>query len=176
LKTPFTIHFSETDMSLSSSSRRSLLVCSVLAISAASMSAQALAADAIAPIFSTKAGAIQGYDPVAYFLLNKPVKGSANFTTKWQGATWYFSSRNNLDAFVASPEKYAPQYGGYCAYGVAQGVTPETDPAAFVVRDNKLYLNLSKSVQKLWQQDIAGYVKDANNNWPALKAGTYVNK
>lgn len=163
-------------MSLFSPLRRTLLAASVLALSIGSLSAPAFAAETIAPIFSTAAGAIRGYDPVAYFKLNKPVKGNAKFTTQWQGASWHFSSKANLDAFVSDPEKYAPQYGGYCAYGVAQGYTPETDPAAFQVRDNKLYLNLSQVVLKKWQMDIPGYVKDADENWPALKAGTYVEK
>jgi YHS domain-containing protein len=163
-------------MSLSYVIRRKFLAVSTLALFIGSMSAPVHASDVIKPIFSTAAGAIRGYDPVAYFKLNKPVRGSAKFKTEWQGAIWHFSSQDNLDAFVASPEKYAPQYGGYCAYGVAQGYTPETDPAAFQVRDNKLYLNLSKAVLKKWQMDIPGYVKDANENWPALKAGTYVEK
>lgn len=163
-------------MPLFSNYRRNFLAACMVALSIGSMSAPASAAEAIKPIFSTAAGAIRGYDPVAYFKQNKPVKGNAKFTTQWQGASWHFSSQDNLDAFVANPEKYAPQYGGYCAYGVAQGYTPATDPAAFQVRDDKLYLNLSKAVLKKWQMDIPGYVKDADENWPALKAGTYVEK
>ncbi|MFZ6870541.1 YHS domain-containing (seleno)protein [Undibacterium sp. Di27W] len=130
----------------------------------------------IAPIFATEAGAIRGYDPVAYFKQNKPVKGKKELSYQWQGADWHFASKDNLEAFKADPEKYAPQYGGYCAYGVAQGYTPEIDPAAYKVVDGKLYLNLSKDVLKRWVKDIPGYVKDANENWPQLKAGTYVEK
>ncbi|WP_295764007.1 YHS domain-containing (seleno)protein [Undibacterium sp.] len=131
---------------------------------------------AIAPIFSTEEGAIRGYDPVAYFKQNKPVKGQKDLSTTWQGAQWHFSSQANLDAFKAEPEKYAPQYGGYCAYGVAQGYTPEIDPSAYKVLNGKLYLNLSPVVLKKWKKDIPGYVKDADKNWPELKAGTYVEK
>jgi YHS domain-containing protein len=131
---------------------------------------------AIDPVFSTKDGAIRGYDPVAYFKMNKAVKGSKKYSTMWQGAEWHFSSQNNLDAFIAEPEKFAPQYGGYCAYGVAQGYTPEIDPHAFAVRDGKLYLNLSKVVLQRWKQDTPGYIAEANKNWPELKAGTYVEK
>ncbi|MFZ6799063.1 YHS domain-containing (seleno)protein [Undibacterium sp. Di24W] len=137
------------------------------------LSAQAFA---IEPIFSSKDGAIRGYDPVAYFTKHKAVKGSKKLSTTWQGAEWHFSSQTNLDAFVADPEKYAPQYGGYCAFGVAQGFTPEIDPQAFAVRDGKLYLNLSKDVLKRWKENIPGYIADANKNWPELKAGTYVEK
>ena len=133
-------------------------------------------ADPIAPIFSTQAGAIRGYDPVAYFKQNRPIKGKTRLSYEWQGAIWHFSNQANLDAFKADPEKYAPQYGGYCAYGVAQGYTPETDPYAYKVVDGKLYLNLSKVVLKRWQEDISGYIQDANQNWPELKAGTYVEK
>lgn len=161
-------------MSLFSTYRRNFLAASMLALALGGVATHAVASEKIRPIFSTEAGAIRGYDPVAYFTLNKPVKGSAQFSTEWQGATWHFSSGANRDAFVAEPEKYAPQYGGYCAYGVAQGYTPETDPAAFKVLNNKLYLNLSKAVLKKWQMDIPGYVKDADQNWPTLKAGTYV--
>ncbi len=129
---------------------------------------------AIDPVFSTKEGAIRGYDPVAYFTQHKAVKGKAKLSYNWQGANWHFSSQANLDAFKNDPEKYAPQYGGYCAYGVSQGVTPEIDPHAFHVQDGKLYLNLSKVVLKRWKEDIPGYIKDADKNWPELKAGTYV--
>lgn len=129
---------------------------------------------AIAPIFSTEEGAIRGYDPVAYFKQNKPVKGQKDLSTTWQGAQWHFSSQANLDAFKAEPEKYAPQYGGYCAYGVAQGYTPEIDPSAFKVTGGKLYLNLSPAVLKKWKKDIPSYVKEADKNWPELKAGTFV--
>jgi len=136
-------------------------------------SAQAFA---IEPIFSSKEGAIRGYDPVAYFTKHKAVKGSKKLSTTWQGAKWHFSSQANLEAFVADPAKYAAQYGGYWAFGVAQGFTPEIDPQAFSVRDGKLYLNLSKDVLKRWKENIPGYIADANQNWPELKAGTYVEK
>lgn len=136
----------------------------------------ALAGPQIAPVFSTAEGAIRGYDPVAYFKQNKAVKGSKDLHYTWQQAEWHFANQANLEAFKANPEKFAPQYGGYCAYGVAQGYAPEIDPQAFKVTNGKLYLNLSRAVLKKWQQDIPGYVKDADKNWPELKAGTYVEK
>jgi len=131
------------------------------------------AGNPVAPIFATTNGAIRGYDPVSYFTDHKAVKGKAAYSYRWRDADWHFASAAHLAAFKAEPEKYAPQYGGYCAYGVAQGFTPETDPHAFQVVDGKLYLNLSKVVLKRWQQDIPGYVKDADKNWPQLQAGTY---
>ncbi|WP_374354967.1 YHS domain-containing (seleno)protein [Chitinimonas sp.] len=145
-------------------------------LAALALSVFSLAALAIQPVFQTEDGAIRGYDPVAYFTQHKPVKGDKQFTSKWQDAEWHFANEANLKAFEANPEKYAPQYGGYCAYGVAQGYTPETDPAAFKVVNNKLYLNLSQAVLKKWSKDIKGYVKDADENWPKLKDGSYKEK
>ena len=133
---------------------------------AAAMVASAMAAHAIPQVFSTKDGAIRGYDPVAYLTENRAVKGQKAITYNWNGAVWHFASKANLEAFKADPTKYAPQFGGYCAYGVAEGYTPETDPQAFKVVDNKLYLNLSKYVAQQWEKDIPGYIKAANENWP----------
>ena len=127
-----------------------------------------LAAAAQPPVFSDTAGAIRGYDPVAYFEQKAPVKGSREFTHQWNGATWRFASAANRDRFAAAPEKYAPQYGGYCAYGVAQGYAPEIDPAAWAVVDGRLYLNFSRDVQGRWSKDIPGYIRKANANWPAV--------
>ncbi|WP_338845901.1 YHS domain-containing (seleno)protein [Massilia sp. W12] len=143
---------------------------------ALTLCASAWAGQPVAPVFSTAEGAIRGYDPVAYFTEKKAHKGKPELRHVWQGATWHFASQSNLDAFKAQPEKYAPQYGGYCAYGVAQGYAPEIDPQAFKVVDGKLYLNLSQRVLKRWQKDIPGYVQAADKNWPELKAGTYVEK
>jgi YHS domain-containing protein len=110
--------------------------------------------------------AVGGYDPVAYFTEHKPVQGKADITYSWKGATWRFANAQNRDAFKAAPEKYAPQYGGYCAYAVAKGGTAKGDPNAWRIVDGKLYLNLSTNVQKLWEKDIPGYIKAAEKNWP----------
>ncbi len=115
-----------------------------------------------------KGVAVGGYDPVAYFTDHKPVPGKADITYSWKGATWQFASARNRDAFKASPAKYAPQYGGYCAYAVAQGATAKGDPKSWTVVDGKLYLNLSPSVQKLWKKNIPGYIKAADKNWPGV--------
>jgi hypothetical protein len=112
--------------------------------------------------------AIKGYDPVAYFTRSAPVKGSPNFTLNWMDATWRFSSAENRDEFAKDPEKYAPQYGGYCAYGVSKGHAVSIDPEAWKIVDGKLYLNYSKSVQKTWLGDIPGNIDQANRNWPKL--------
>ncbi len=103
---------------------------------------------------------------MAYFTEGKPVKGSAQHTHQWNGATWRFASATNRDTFAASPEKYAPQYGGYCAYGVADGYTVSTVPEAWSVVEGKLYLNYSRGVQDSWRKDTPGYIRKANANWP----------
>jgi YHS domain-containing protein len=112
--------------------------------------------------------AIKGYDPVAYFTDSKPVKGSPAFTHQWMGATWHFSTAGHRDEFARTPEKFAPQYGGYCAYGVSQNHTAPIDPEAWTVLDGKLYLNYSQGVKKTWSKEIPKYVEQADKNWPGL--------
>ena len=120
--------------------------------------------------FSFKASgiAIRGTDTVAYFTQGQAVEGSDNFTTQWQGATWKFSSQENLDLFVAEPEKYAPQFGGYCAYGVANGYLVKIEPDNWTIIDNKLYLNYSDGVQEKWEKDIPGYIDKASQKFEGL--------
>ncbi len=131
-----------------------------------------VSAAAIAPVYSTlPGGAIRGYDPVAYFTESKPVEGKKAFSHKWKGATWYFASEKNRDLFRADPEKYAPRYGGYCAYAVSRGYTASIVPEAWKIVDGKLYLNYSKGVQRAWEQDIPGNIKSADKNWPGLLKG-----
>ena len=122
-----------------------------------------------AEIFSSFfGGAIRGYDPVAYFTQGRPVKGSSDLTLEYKGATWMFSSAENKQAFVEMPEKYAPQYGGYCAYAVSQGYTASIDPEAWTIVDDRLYLNYNKDVREKWSRDIPGYIRKANANWPGV--------
>ena len=108
-----------------------------------------------------------GYDVVAYFS-GQPAKGQENFTTKWNGAIWRFANADNRAAFEADPVKYAPQYGGYCAYAVSKGSTAKGDPEAWTVVDGKLYLNFSEGVRETWRQDIPGNISAANSNWPKV--------
>jgi hypothetical protein len=112
--------------------------------------------------------AIKGYDPVAYFTDSKPVQGSAAFTHQWMNSTWRFASAEHRDEFARDPEKYAPQYGGYCAYGVSQGHTAPIDPEAWTIIEGKLYLNYSKGVKKTWAEAIPKHIDEANRNWPGL--------
>ena len=106
---------------------------------------------AVSPINTTwlEGVAVKGYDPVAYFVEGKPVKGSGKFEHKWMGAKWHFSSAENRDSFAKNPEKYAPQYGGYCAYAVSQGAIADIDPTAWKIVNGKLYLNLNHAVARI---------------------------
>jgi YHS domain-containing protein len=113
--------------------------------------------------------ALQGYDPVAYFTEGKPVAGKSEFVGKHGGATYRFASAANRDAFAAAPAKYAPQYGGWCAYGVAGGYKASIDPEAWTVADGKLYLNYNRVVRWRWASDIPGYVRKADEQWPAIQ-------
>lgn len=113
--------------------------------------------------------AIKGYDPVAYFTDSKPVEGKSDFTFEWQDAKWRFASAEHRDMFQKDPEKYAPQFGGYCAWAVSQDYTAGIDPDAWKIVDGKLYLNYSKDIQEKWLKDIPGNIKKAEENWPKLK-------
>lgn len=124
-------------------------------------------------VFATKEGAISGYDAVAYFSENKPVEGEKENTFIWKGEKWYFSTPANLATFKSNPEKYTPQFGGYCAYGVADGHKAKTDPQAWTILDGKLYLNYSKEVLQLWRKDQKNYIIKANENWAEVKKEKY---
>ncbi|AEE49783.1 YHS domain-containing (seleno)protein [Haliscomenobacter hydrossis] len=112
--------------------------------------------------------AVQGYDLVAYFEDHKPVKGSEEFTFKYETATYHFASKAHLNTFKKNPEKYLPEYGGFCAYGVSRGYAVGVDPDAWSIVDGKLYLNYSLKVQKTWSEDKPGYIKKADQNWPTV--------
>ncbi len=129
----------------------------------------ALTSHAAEPPVYTKGGlALSGYDPVAFFTDKKPAKGLAEFEIEWSGARWRFASAEHRDAFRAEPAKYAPQFGGYCAYGVAKGHTAKTEPDAWKVLDGKLYLNYDKQVQQLWEKELPRVVGEAEQQWPAV--------
>jgi YHS domain-containing protein len=108
-----------------------------------------------------------GYDVVAYFS-GQSAPGKAEITAEWNGATWRFANVQNKAAFEANPEKYAPQYGGYCAYAVSKGATAKGDPEAWTVVDGKLYLNFSTGVRETWRQDISANISAADANWPKV--------
>lgn len=135
----------------------------------------AISTSALAGDFYAKDGvAIKGYDPVAYFTDNRPIKGSPAYKAEYAGSVFHFVSQANRDAFAANPAKYAPQYNGFCAFGTAGGYKAAIDPAAFTIVNNKLYLNYNRDVRKKWSTDIPGFVVKADKNWPEVAKQTKV--
>lgn len=127
------------------------------------------AVGAVDPVNHDRDGvAIEGYDPVAYFEAGKPVEGSTEWEYEWNGAVWRFASAKNRDLFASDPDRYAPRYGGYCAYAVSKGTTAGIDPQAWKIVDGKLYLNYSAKIQRRWSEDIPGYIERADANWPRM--------
>jgi YHS domain-containing protein len=139
-------------------------------VAAIVVSAAGEARAASPPIYTPSSGlALGGYDPVAYFSAGQPTQGSAQFETTWQGARWRFASRENLDMFRATPERYAPQYGGYCAWAVgARNYLAPGDARYWRIVDGKLYVNYDASVQRNWLRDVPGFIAAADRNWPAI--------
>lgn len=149
--------------------KHNILLAAFLAVFALfGFSAQAQASDPIyTGTFSNTA--IKGYDTVSYFQGDGvPVKGSQDFKTDWRGATWLFSSQDNLNAFKDSPEKYAPQYGGYCAWAAAHGSLAKGDPAVYTLIDGKLYLNYDKSIHQKWLPRTDELIPRADKEYPEL--------
>ena len=112
--------------------------------------------------------AIDGYDTVAYHTQKQAVKGSKAHSYKWQGANWYFSSAGNLELFRKNPTKYAPQYGGYCAWAAARNKLADTDPEKWDIYHGKLYLNYNDKTRTEWLMDRAGMVRRGDANYPKL--------
>lgn len=146
---------------------RARFFVALMAIGLLAMGAQG--AKAAEEVNIVDGAAVHGYDVVAYFTQSKPVKGTSAYTAEHEGVTYRFSSAENRDKFGTDPAKYAPQYGGYCAFGTAMGRKFNGDPHAWAIVDDKLYLNLNKDVQARWKTDIPGFVKGANNNWPLIR-------
>ncbi len=134
--------------------------------------ALALPSQALDPVNKSRFGkvAIKGYDTVAYFEDSRPVEGEKSITHEWNGAVWRFATAEHRDLFAADPEKYAPQYGGYCAYAVSKGSTASIDPEVWTVWEGRLFLNYSKSIGEKWKSDIPGKVAAADEHWPRLLA------
>jgi YHS domain-containing protein len=112
--------------------------------------------------------ALRGYDPVSYFTEGKPQPGVPAHSYVYKGSKFQFASADNQKLFVENPDKYAPQFGGFCSYGTAQGYKVSTQPDAFSVVDGKLYLNYNREVVKIWQQDVPGNIVKAEENWPVV--------
>lgn len=120
----------------------------------------------------TQGVAVKGHDVVAYFTDGAPVAGKAEFAAQHDGATYHFATAAHRDAFKANPARYVPQFGGFCAMGVALEKKLDGDPTAWRIVDDKLYLNVNKGVQQKWLEDVPGNLKKANANWPQIKAKT----
>lgn len=151
---------------LASNLARFLLVLGVV-VGSLFVSGSAYAVDPVyTPVFSDKA--IRGYDTVAYFTQNKAVEGRDEFATEYMGARWLFASQEHLDLFTQDPEKYAPQYGGYCAYAVSQNSTASIQPELFTIVEGKLYLNYNESVNDKWRANKANFIVEADKHWPTL--------
>lgn len=116
--------------------------------------------------------AVGGYDTVSYFRgKGAPIKGSAKYQVSWKGAIWRFSNQANADAFKAKPAAYAPQYGGHCAWAIAQGYLAPGDPAAYDIVGGKLYLNYDQGIRTKWRRDISGFIAKGGPNWAKIPAG-----
>ena len=117
----------------------------------------------------SRAPALKGYDTVSYFTLKKPALGSEKFSIRWKGSLWLFASQKHLELFMKNPTRYAPQYNGWCAYAAAQNYIAESDPNAWTIHNEKLYLNWSFGVKKLWMLRRSANIKKANANWKNLQ-------
>jgi YHS domain-containing protein len=114
--------------------------------------------------------AIRGYDPVCFFAEGKAVEGAEEITVEWRGATWYFCSAANRNAFEIAPEKYAPQYGGYCAQGITNKYKAHTEPSTWVIVEGKLYFSYSSKIKSKWEQNRERQIEKADQLWQKVKA------
>lgn len=145
--------------------KRRIFISGLLALSVA---APALSDTSV--YYAPDGAALRGYDIVSYFADNGPVQGRSDQAVMWKGAVWFFASAENREAFEANPRAFAPQFGGYCAYAVAQGYTLGADPKTWRIVDNKLYLIHSPEIEKVWARDVAGNIARADSQWPQVLA------
>ncbi len=148
--------------------RRAAVASLSAGLSASLLPGQALAAKPA--VYNSSGVAINGYDPTAYFLHSRPIKGKSAHAVIWRDVQWRFESAASQALFEAEPTAYAPQYGGYCAWAVSRGYTASTDPDAWRVYEGKLYLNYNRAVQARWSINIPGNIARADANWPGVLA------
>ncbi len=148
------------------------ILASVLGIAAvltfAATSRNTLATDSLVNVAGDSGVALSGYDPVAFFTEGAPVNGDPGISAKHQGATYFFSTKAHQKAFKEDPNQYAPQYGGYCAFGVSVNALFPVDISTWQVREGKLYLNLNPAILKEFNKNIPNHVAKADKNWTAL--------
>lgn len=125
-------------------------------------------ADASSPVFSSAGIAINGTDPVAYFDVGAATPGREIFAADWTGVRWLFASAANRDLFAANPDRYAPAYGGYCAWAASRGYIADTVSEAWTIHEGRLFLNASLRIRRRWERDIPGNVARADMNWPGI--------
>jgi YHS domain-containing protein len=147
---------------------RAALLAALLAVSPAIAFAPSASAEPAVYTGRFTNTALQGYDPVAYFESGALAKGDKDITAGYKGATFLFSSAEHRDAFIADPEAYAPQYGGYCAWAMAEGNYAKGDARYWKIVDGKLYLNYNADIQGKWNADIPGFISSADTKWSAL--------
>ncbi len=149
---------------------RSMMAFAIVALCGAAVPVSAAAVDPGQHV-NVKGGgvALHGYDPVAYLERRAAVRGSPAYTATYQGVRYQFADAGDKAKFEMSPARYVPAYGGFCAYGVAQGFKVDVDPEAFSVVNDRLYLNVSKSIRTKWQKDVPGYIRKADGKWDSVK-------
>ncbi len=125
---------------------------------------------AAAPVYTSYFSdvAASGYDVVSYFTQQQPMKGTSKYSTAYNGAEWHFSSQENLNLFKSAPKKFAPQYGGYCAWAAAYNKTAKGDPLQWAIHNDKLYLNYNADIKAKWSADKDQLIKKADLFWPNL--------
>lgn len=149
--------------------RKACLASAIAMTMATIQDAGAFDAKSVAPINIDRAGvALRGYDPVAYFTTGKPTPGSASFQSKFDGATYNFATAEGKAEFDKEPAKFAPQYGGFCAWAAANGYKADADPKAWQIVGGKLYVNYNASVSKDWSKNTSKFIADADKNWPMV--------
>jgi len=153
-------------------SRRQVLLSGLGVMGSLSVnSLSAFASENDNTIFQRNGFAIDGYDTVAYFTQNDAIAGNADFIAQYKGANWIFASAENRDKFISTPEKYAPQYEGYCAYAAAQGSVAKIEPDQWKIVEGKLYLNYNFLIKVRWEASQDDFIKDGNAKWPTVRPG-----
>lgn len=149
--------------------RRATLALFATAAPAAVLSGLPTPARAAEPmVYQRRGRAIRGTDPVAYFTQGRPVDGARGITFDWNGATWHFASDANRAMFAADPDRYAPAFGGYCAWAAAQGYVAATRPEAWSIYEGRLYLNANLNVRSMWEAGLPTIIAQGEANWPAI--------
>jgi len=150
-------------------SRRTTLLAGAAGLAVAALGTRTVQA-ARAPIYTgfLSDTAVGGFDAVAFFAHGRPVEGSRSHRHRWMDADWRFASADNMRRFAGDPERYAPRFGGYCSWAVAQGYLAAGNPRFWKIVDGRLYLNFDADVQRMWEADIPGFIARAERNWPGV--------